>query len=148
MIAIDTNLLVYAHRRDVPEHARARAALERARQDSSGWGVPFPVLVEFWSVVTGHAAAPRPTPPAQAAAFISDLGRAGAHVWQGDSGVSERLTAMAKELGVRGARIFDLHIALIARDNGARILWTHDSHFLSLPGLALHDPLGSAPASV
>ena len=37
MIALDTNLLVYAHRSATPEHKNAGAAIERAAA-SSGWG--------------------------------------------------------------------------------------------------------------
>lgn len=51
------------------------------------------------------------------------------------------MAELARRLGVRGARIFDLQIALIARDNGARELWTHDAGFVTVPGLRVWDPL-------
>ena len=38
MIAIDTNLLVYAQRRHSPEHRTARKAIERASTDPRGVG--------------------------------------------------------------------------------------------------------------
>jgi len=44
-------------------------------------------------------------------------------------------------LGIHGARIFDLQIALIALENGATEIWTHDRNFLKIPGLKIHDPL-------
>jgi hypothetical protein len=50
MIAIDTNLLVYAHRARTPEHARARKAIERAAADDAGWGIAAASLTEFWAV--------------------------------------------------------------------------------------------------
>jgi predicted nucleic acid-binding protein len=75
VIALDTNLLVYAHRRAVPEHRRARLALERAANDRAGWGISLPVLGEFWSIVTHPKAAGGPSTVAQAASFIRVLVR-------------------------------------------------------------------------
>ena len=52
MIAVDTNVLVYAHRREVPEHP---IALERLRQLAEGrdrWALPWPCVYEFFGVVT------------------------------------------------------------------------------------------------
>jgi len=46
VIAIDTNLLVYAHRTVVPQH-RARRAIERACQDPRGCGVSLACVAEF-----------------------------------------------------------------------------------------------------
>jgi predicted nucleic acid-binding protein len=47
----------------------------------------------------------------------------------------------ATQRNVRGARVFDLHIALTAVEAGAREIWTHDSDFVSVPGLRVRDPL-------
>ena len=49
MIAIDTNLLVYAHRSRTPEHARARKAIARAAAGDDGWGIAVASLTEFWT---------------------------------------------------------------------------------------------------
>ena len=66
MIALDTNLLVYAHRSAVAEHRSARQAIVRARTSSGGWGFSLPVVGEFWSVVTHPTAAGRPSAPEEA----------------------------------------------------------------------------------
>jgi predicted nucleic acid-binding protein len=42
---------------------------------------------------------------------------------------------------VTGPRVFDLQIALAAIDNGATELWTHDTHFVQVPGLRVVYPL-------
>jgi len=52
-----------------------------------------------------------------------------------------KAAALADELEVCGARIFDLQIALIAFEEGATELWTHDRGFASVPGLRVVDPL-------
>lgn len=142
MIAIDTNLLVYAHRAAVAEHRAARKAIQAAADDPRGWGIPQWVVAEFWSIVTHPLAPPRPSRPGEAAAFLRSLVRdAEANLWAAGPGFAERLLNVAVELRLQGVRIFDLQIALTAFDNGATEIWTHDRQFISLPGLRVVDPL-------
>ena len=142
MIAIDTNLLVYAHREALIEHRAARQALERAAADRQGWGIPLPTIVEFCSVVTHPAATGRPSTAAEARGFLQALVRdGGSHVWLPSPGFDERLLEAAVDARVKGPRIFDLQIALLALEHGAREIWTHDRHFLAPPGLRVVDPL-------
>jgi len=141
VIALDTNLLVYAHRARTPQHARARRAIERAAAYPRGWGFAVSVLPEFWSVVTHSAAEIRPSTPAQAAAFVRALTDAGAAVWLPGPGFGDRLLQTAAALGVSGPRMFDLQIALAAFEGGATEIWTHDAAFATIPGLPLRDPL-------
>jgi uncharacterized protein len=141
VIAIDTNLLVYAHRAALPEHRSARHAIERAAMDPRGWGVPQPTLAEFWSIVT-HPAAGRPSTAAEARAFLQALLSDGrGHVWLPSPGFDARFLEAAVDVDVRGPRIFDLQIALLAVEHGAREIWTHDRNFLATPGLRVVDPL-------
>jgi toxin-antitoxin system PIN domain toxin len=140
MIALDTNLLVYAHRSATPEHKRARAAIERAAA-SSGWGIAAAVVAEFWSVVTHPAAGGRPSTAAEARGFLSALADAGAEVWSPGAGFGLRLAQLAEDLDVGGNRVFDLQIALCAFESGARELWSHDTRFVTIPGLRLVQPL-------
>ena len=141
MIAIDTNLLVYAHRSRTPEHARARKAIERASGDPSGWGMAAASVAEFWAVATHPASEGKPSTPKQAAAFIAALVDAGAQIWLPGSGFGARLLQAAADLNIVGPRVFDLQIALTVFEGGATELWTHDARFVKIPGLRLHDPL-------
>lgn len=144
MIAIDTNLLVYAHRAALPEHRAARRALERVAGEGDGWGIAQPVLAEFWSVVTHPASAGRPSTAAEAKAFLQTLIQdGGGHVWLPSPGFDARLLEAATDANVKGPRIFDLQIALLALEHGAREIWTHDRQFLAAPGLRIIDPLQS-----
>jgi predicted nucleic acid-binding protein len=142
MIAIDTNLLVYAHRNRTPEHRSAVAAIERAVALHKGWGIALPSIGEFWSVVTHRNCPPRPSTPEDARAFLVTLLATGqGETWVPGPGFGERLISAAASLGVSGARIFDLQIALLAFEGGATELWSHDAKFMSVPGLPVHDPL-------
>ena len=142
MIAVDTNLLVYAHRAATPEHHAARRAIESACETGRGWGIASPCLSEFWSVVTHSAVPPRPSSRRKAHAFIASLVGSGAgEIWEPGPGFGRRLLALAEDLKVNGVRIFDLQISLIAFENGATEIWSHDRNFIAPPGLRLHDPL-------
>jgi hypothetical protein len=141
MIAIDTNLLIYAHRAGLPEHRAAQRAIESASRDARGWGIAQPSVAEFWSIVTHPASSGGPSTAEQASRFLRALWRAGGEVWQSGEGFVDRLLQLAERLGVQGGRIFDLQIALTAFDNGAVEIWTHDKKFLGFPGLRVHDPL-------
>jgi hypothetical protein len=141
VIAIDTNLLVYAHRERTPQHKRARKAIELASAGPRGWGIPAPALPEFWSVVTHPSTEGRPSTPTQAAAFVRALTDAGATIWLPGPGFGERLLQVASDLALGGPRIFDLQIALAAFEGGATELWTHDAGFVTVPGLRVFDPL-------
>lgn len=142
MIALDTNLLVYAHRSGVPEHRRARQAIERGVADPRGWGIAVASVGEFWSIVTHPKAAGRPSTPTEAATFLRRLEEnASMQIWSPGKGFGERLLQLAIDLGIAGVRVFDLQIGLTALEHGAHEIWTHDGGFTHIPGIRLHDPL-------
>jgi predicted nucleic acid-binding protein len=142
VIALDTNLLVYAFLPDVREHAGSRRAIERASDDPRGWGVALSSIAEFWMTVTHPAGVGGPSPPGKAREFLDALLTEGPGIlWMPREPFWTRLLQLATELKVSGARIFDLQIALTTFDNGAVEIWTHDAGFVTFPGLRVHDPL-------
>jgi predicted nucleic acid-binding protein len=44
VIALDTNLLIYAHRENTPEHPKARKAILEALNHADGWGISVPAV--------------------------------------------------------------------------------------------------------
>ena len=52
MTAIDTNILVYAHRADSEWHDRATACLRALAEGRADWAIPWPCLHEFVATVT------------------------------------------------------------------------------------------------
>jgi hypothetical protein len=140
MIAIDTNLLVYAHRRQTPLSARARKKLGEASRCNGGWGISFPVLAEFYRVVTHPGLAGETSTPQHAVGFVRELLIADLAVWKPEGDFESRLLEGAGSRNITGTKIFDLQIALIALENGAHEIWTHDHDFVRLPGLKVIDP--------
>ena len=142
MIALDTNILVYAHRAGSPEHDKAKVAVLKAVEDSRGWGISLPTIPEFWSIVT-HPQIPGGTSSAQVITqfFYYLLNEGNGELWGPGSGFAQRLMQLANRHKVRGRRIYDLQIAAIAHEHGASEIWTHDRSFISVPGLKVCDPL-------
>lgn len=144
MIGVDTNLLVYAHRALCPEHEEAKTAIEKAAANPSGWGFALPSIAEFWTVVTHPSCEGDPSTPEQAEEFLAALIETGnPTVFVPSESFLARFITTAKELDIRGVRIFDLQIALLAMDAGATEIWTHDSGFIQVPGIDIIDPLVS-----
>lgn len=142
MIALDTNLLVYAHREGAPEHEGARDAILAALDDPRGWGICLPAVSEFWSIVTHPKIPGGPSSAKVVTHFFHYLLTEGrGHIWTPGPGFGQRLMRWASSLKVSGKRIFDLEIAAIAFEHGAREIWTHDRGFISVPGLKVRDPL-------
>ena len=142
MIALDTNLLVYAHREGSAEHGKAKSAILEALNDREGWGVCLPSVAEFWRIVTQPNLPGGASSSSEASHFFHYLITEGhGHIWTPGSGFGERLMRWAASLKVRGDRIFDLQIAVIAYEHGVREIWTHDRNFTSVPSVKVRDPL-------
>ena len=52
MIAVDTNVLVYSHRREAKEHERALGIVKQLADGNQRWAIPWPCIYEFFSVAT------------------------------------------------------------------------------------------------
>ena len=142
VIAVDTNLLVYAHRGATPEHRAATGAIEEAMRDPRGWGVALPCIAEFWMVVTHPSASGRASTADEARGFLDALRVEGMMtLFEPRAGMGERLINLAAQVGAQGPRIFDLQIGLCALEAGATELWSHDRRFIAPPGLRVFDPI-------
>jgi len=52
MIAVDSNLLIYAHKQGSPFHAAAAEAIDSLRHQPAPWAIPWPCIHEFISLAT------------------------------------------------------------------------------------------------
>ena len=66
MIAVDTNVLVYADREELPHHARALDVLRTLAEGPEAWALPVVCLGEFVRVVSHPRLFDPPTPPDEA----------------------------------------------------------------------------------
>lgn len=141
MIAVDTNVLVYANRRDVADwHEPAKRSLERLAAGRAPWGLPWTVAHEFVSVVTRLR--DRPATLEEALAFVRTLVEADSCV-----PLAEPIDYLPvfKDLAttgrVTGPLVFDARIAATCVAHGVSELWTADSDFSRFPRLRTRNPL-------
>ncbi len=144
VIAVDTNILVYAHRQESPWHAAAAACLISLAEGGMPWAIPWPCVHEFFSVVT-HPRIFRPPTPARLA--LTDL-----DAWfESPSlrliGENEaywpRIRHLLEKGSVAGPMVHDARIAAICQSHGVEALFSADRDFSRFPGLAVRNPLVS-----
>lgn len=144
MIAVDTNILVYAHRRESPHHDAARAALAELARSGRAWAIPWPCVHEFVAVVTHPRIYRTPTPGAEAIAAISAVAQASRARMIGESaGHLLTLDRLVRGANTAGPKIHDARIAAICLDHGVEELLTADRDFSSFPQLRTRNPLVS-----
>ena len=64
MNAVDTNLLVYAHREECQWHPQARDCLANLAASPAPWAIPWPCVHEFLAIATHPRIYDPPTPTA------------------------------------------------------------------------------------
>jgi toxin-antitoxin system PIN domain toxin len=142
VIAVDTNILVYAHREDSPFHPEALHALEGLAGSGKGWSVPWPCVHEFLAVVTHPRIYDPPSSVENAMSAIravtdlpnvSVLGESTRHL--------ETLASLTASGRVVGPKIHDARIAAICLDHGVNELWTVDRDYSWFPQLQCVNPL-------
>jgi uncharacterized protein len=142
VIAIDSNLLIYAHRRDNEAYAAARAELEQLATGRALWAIPYPCVHEFIRNVTEPRIYADPTPldlaleqvmTWQCAPRARLIGEGSRHL--------DLLGDVCREGRVRGAAVHDARIAAICLEHGVSELWTADRDFGRFPSLKTRNPL-------
>ncbi len=142
MIAIDTNILVYAHRRDMPLHDRAREVVASRATKSDPWAIPWPCVHEFLSIITNPRIFRAPTPMERAVRQVRAwLGSPSAMTLSEDQAYMDTLSEAFESSGVTGGKVHDARIAAICIHHGVTELWTADRDFSRFPKLRTRNPL-------
>lgn len=142
MIAVDTNILVYAHRADSPFHDRARALVERLATAVQPWAIPWPCAHEFFAIVTHARIYKTATPTATALAQLGALRSLGNVAFLAEDEAHLRhLAPLALAAKLQGGAIHDARIAAICLAHGVAELWSADRDFSRFPALAVRNPL-------
>ena len=142
MIAVDTNILVYAHRAGSSFHAAARRCVIELAEGRATWAVPWPCLHEFLCVVTHPRVFRPPTPLEEALGQVTAwLGSPSLVVLAEAGEYWPTLTSMVTAGRASGTRLYDARIAALCRLHGVRELWTADRDFTRFPELTVFNPL-------
>lgn len=141
MIAVDTSVLVYAHRTDSPSHGPAARSLVQIVERGAPWAIAWPCVHEFLAVVTNHRIFPVPSPSPRALDQVVAWRDAGAHFLAEGAGHFSRLAGLVTAAGISGPKIHDARIAALCLDQGIDELWSVDRDFSRFPGLRVRNPL-------
>ena len=142
MIALDTNLLVYARREEIPQHAQARAMLEGLAMGDTPWALPWPCVYEFLRVITHPRVFDPPTDLDRALEDLESLFASPSLVMLGEGPAhAGHLRRMVDGGRTTGNLVHDAHIAALAVEHGVREIWTLDRDFARFPGLRTRNPL-------
>lgn len=135
MVLPDVNVLIYAHREDLPQHAATRAWLDRVVSGDAPYGLSELVLSRFLRIVTNPRAFVAPTPIDVALATVEQwrdrrncvIARPGTRHWA-------IFTRLCREAGAKGNLVPDAYLAALAIESGCDWITT-DRGFARFPGL-------------
>lgn len=142
MIALDTNILVYAHRRDSTQNADAAEVVRSLAEGPDPWAIPWPCVHEFLAIVTHPRIFRPPSTVTQAlnqvAAWMASPGLVllgeGAGYWEHVSGAVTKGRAA-------GPRVHAARVAALCAYHGVHELWSADRDFHRFPGVKVRNPL-------
>jgi uncharacterized protein len=142
VIAVDTNILVHAHRSDSEWHA---AALTRVRELAEGrtrWALPWPCVHEFLAIATHPRIWTPPTPlPAAIDQVNAWLESPSLVLLAEGPGYWTELPVLLAAGRIQGPRMHDARIAALCLSHGVRELWTADRDFSRFGSLKTMNPL-------
>ena len=141
MIAVDTNILVYAARPEPVFHRAAVKLLTRLAEQFDPWAIPWPCAYEFLRVVTHPRVFSPPSDPDDAIETLERLRESPSLVMIGDGPAHFRiLRKTVRESGATGNLIHDAHIAGLCLEHGVSTLYTADRDFSRFAGLKCRNP--------
>lgn len=146
MLAVDTNILVYAYRFEFVENDHAYEFVQNLALGDEAWAIPWPCAYEFLSVVTNRRIwkdAATPTERAWQQLRSWEASPSCRMIGETDS-FMDVLEGLANRPRITGPIVHDARIAAICIAHGVETLLTRDRDFSMFPQLPTHDPF---PAS-
>lgn len=142
MIAVDTNILLYAQRYEMPQNEIAFELMGELCDGSEPWAIPWPCCYEFLGVATnrrtwGDTASTMQQAWRQLEAWVASpscrqIGES--------AGFMDTLSQVVNRPGLFGPKVHDARIAAICLANGVDVLLTSDRDFAMFPQLATRNP--------
>ena len=142
MIAVDSNILVYAHRRDSAWHGAAAAVVREIAEARAAWAIPWPCIHEFLAIASHPKIYAPPSTIAEACEQVDSWFESPSLVLLGETeGYWSALGDLLRATRVTGARVHDARIAAICSAHGVRELLSADRDFSRFPSMVTRNPL-------
>jgi len=142
MIAVDTNILVYAHREDAPWHDAAYAQVRDLAEGRAPWAIPWPCVHEFLAIVTHPRIYQPATPLGIALEQVDAWLQSPALSLIGESSDHWTVVRPLMSAGrLAGGQMHDARVAAVCLAHGVTELWTVDRDFSRFPALKAKNPL-------
>lgn len=140
MLALDTNVLVYAFFSDSPFHGPAKAAVDALAESPAPWAIPWPCVHEFYAVTTNPKIFTDAALPTRARAQLDAWLASPSLLLLGETANHWRtLAALLERADIAGPAVHDARIAAICLDNGVTELLTLDRDFARFPQLTVRN---------
>ena len=142
MIAVDTNILVYAHRAESDWHEAADRTVRELAEGSAAWAIPWPCMHEFLAITTHPRIFRTPTPLAAAVEQVEAWLESPSLVMLAeDNGYWIAIRSLVLQARIDGPRVHDARIAALCLRHGVTELWTADRDFSRFSTLRVRNPL-------
>ncbi len=142
MIAIDTNILVYAHREDSSWHKEADHCITNLAESSAAWAIPWPCIHEYLAITTHPKIYKLPTPLKIAIKQIECWLEAPSVTLLSETETYwPKLSEALKNGKIAGPQVHDARIAALCLLHGVKELWTADRDFTRFKSLKVRNPL-------
>jgi len=130
VIAVDTNVLVYAHGEQFAKHAAAKRRVTALAEGRQSWGIPAICVREFLRIVTHARVLANPfSMPDAIMAMTAVLESPSVEMLLPGDQHWLYLAEAAEEADARGNIVFDAAIVAICRENGVTDFITEDRDF-------------------
>ena len=142
MFAVDTNILVYAHFDQYPQHEKARAFCDHLLASQEEWCLGWQVIYEYVRITTHPAIHKEPLSIGQALADLEPyLSAETVHLLSHTAQHRPVLEALARMVPTaRGNFVHDVHYAALLQEHGIARIFTADADFHRFPFLEVIDP--------
>ena len=141
MLGLDTNVLVYAHRAELPEFEVARRLMSDLLSGKEKVGFTHTALHEFIATVTSAGKFSRPSTMPEALAQINYwLAAPNASVINATLDHFETLSELTQSGDFNGQKIYDAQIAAVCIGNKVSEFLTNDAGFEKFTPLRIRNP--------
>jgi toxin-antitoxin system PIN domain toxin len=141
VIALDTNLLVFAHREGTAYHEPAVTLLRDLSTGRAPYAIFWPSLYEFLRVVTHHRVFNPPSSPEEALdALASFLEPPVVRVLSETPAHADVLRQVMARTRTSGNLLHDAHLVALAVEHGVHEILTLDEDFRRFPQVAARNP--------